>query len=287
MASPEDAIKENSLQKQELNFWEDLRKNGDEIDLRYARDLPDDTPKFILKLLARFEEDVAKFAFDRCSGLVLDAGCGNGNMLLRAIGKRSSGQMAGRGSFRTQVRYVGLDFSGNMLDMAASRVKEACLVRGCIDHLPFVDQTFDRIVSSGVITCLPSLHEAALSLAEFNRILKPGGVLVVDFFNSQSHFTRIRSRILKESINPPEYISFSSFKTMLEDSGFEVLAAKGFDYKPYQGYLFMSRWRPLIDPHFIQERFSQFIESKISPRLFGLNRFGYRIYLKCRKPIHY
>jgi hypothetical protein len=35
-----------NLQKQELEFWEHLRKDGNGIDLRYARDLPDETPEF-------------------------------------------------------------------------------------------------------------------------------------------------------------------------------------------------------------------------------------------------
>ena len=55
MADLKDVAEVKSLQKQELEFWENLKKSGDEIDLRYARDLPDDTPQFILKMLAQFE----------------------------------------------------------------------------------------------------------------------------------------------------------------------------------------------------------------------------------------
>ena len=266
-----------NLQKQELQFWEHLSKDGDGIDLRYARDLPDETPEFILKMLSQFEDQVTEFSFQGCSGLVLDAGCGNGNILLRAV-RRTSGNPN-----QSPVKYVGLDFSRNMLSMAALRVSYASLAQGCINHIPFKDETFDRVVSSGVITCLPSVQDEVASLKEFYRVLKPGGILVVDFFNQHSHFTRFRKMFLKEDINPPEYISPSAFRSQLEDAGFKVLTLLGFDYKPYQGYLFMSRWRPILDPCFIQEKFSRFVEARIVPKVPAMSRFGYRIYIKCKK----
>jgi SAM-dependent methyltransferase len=268
--------KARSLLKQEQGFWENLKKNGEEIDLRYARDLPDQTPEFILRMLAQFEDEVARFSFEGCSGLVLDAGCGNGNILRRAMSQSSSKQPLTR-----KIKYVGLDFSRNMLGMAASRSQGATFAQGCINRLPFKDGTFDRVVSSGVVTCLPSIQDAFHSLNEFYRVLKPGGVLVVDFFNQQSHFTRVRKMLFKEAINPPEYISPSSFRSQLEDAGFKVLTFRGFDYKPCQGYLFMSRWRSLVDPCFVQERFSRFVEARVVPKIPG--RFGYRIYIKCQK----
>jgi ubiquinone/menaquinone biosynthesis C-methylase UbiE len=278
MSDSIDKSNANNLQKQELDFWENIKKTGDEIELRYARDLPDDTPMYILRMLSLFEEDVARFSFDECSGLVLDAGCGNGNILVRAINSRSKKDLK-----KGKTRFIGLDFSRNMLNMAASRSKHSDFAQGCINNLPFKEEIFVRVISSGVITCLPSVQDAENSLAEFYRVLKPGGVLVVDFFNQKSHFTRIRKRVFKECINPPEYVSPSFFRTKLEDAGFKVVAFRGFDYKPYQGYLFMSRWRPIVDPCFIQEKFSRFVESRVVPRIPAISRFGYRIYVKCIK----
>jgi ubiquinone/menaquinone biosynthesis C-methylase UbiE len=183
-------------------------------------------PQFILNMLSQFEEEVAQFSFEGCSGSVLDAGCGNGNILLR-VASRLSGHPS-----QNPVRYVGLDFSKNMLSMAASRISYANLAQGCINHLPFKDETFDRVVSSGVITCLPSVQDEVASLKEFYRVLKPGGILVVDFFNQHSHFTRFRKTLLKEEIKAPEYISPACFRSHLEEAGFKVLAFRGFDYRP-------------------------------------------------------
>ena len=263
-----------SRYKDERRFWEDLRKGGDEVELKYARDLPDDTPEFILKTLISFEDDVTRFCFDEASGRVLDAGCGNGNLLMRS-----------RRGF-SGFTYVGLDFSRNMLARAAARsggMNDAHFYQGCVNKLPFKSEIFDRVVSSGVLTCLSSVEEAREAISEYNRVLKTQGVLVVDFFNKASHFTRLREHVLGEMITPPEYMTPEEFESDLTGAGFEVLECRGFDYKPYQGYLFMSRWRPIIDPAFVQERLSRIIESKVAPRIPSINLLGYRIYVKCRK----
>jgi len=267
--------RQTSLQKAERYFWESLQKEGDELDIRYARDLPDDTPEFIIDLLAKFEEMVAEFCFEGASGKILDAGCGNGNLFIRALK-----------FLPKETKYVGTDFSNKMLSRAAFRARSvpgAHFSQGCINRLPFKDLSFDRVMSSGVLTCLSSTEEAEESLAEFNRVLRPGGTLVVDFFNQLSHFTLVRKVLLREPIFPPEYISPKEFKSLLEGAGFEVQEYRGFDYKPYQGYLFMSKWSSFLDPGFVQERFSRIIEAKVAPRLPHINLFGYRIYVKCKK----
>lgn len=262
-----------SLQKEEQVFWERLEKNGVDVELKYARDLPDDTPEFILHTLANFERDVAEFCFSGAEGLVLDAGCGNGNLLMRAMPS-------------LKANYVGTDFSRNMLGRAASRArgaKNALFLQSSVGRLPFKDLSFDRVICSGVLTCLPTVGDAAAALEEFQRVLKPGGVLVVDFFNRMSHFTMVRKHLFREAINPPEYVSPLAFRAELDDAGFEVLEYRGFDFKLCQGYLFMSRLRPIIDPCFFQERFSRFLESRVVPRLPQMSLLGYRVYVKCRK----
>ena len=266
------------LQKKELEFWETLKKSGEDVELKLARDLPDNTPDFILSMLSGFERDVAEFCFANCEGLILDAGCGNGNLLLKALSNGCSNDHA--------TRFIGMDFSRNMLNRAALRAgndPRACFLQGSVSRLPFKNQTFDWLASSGVLTCLSSVQEAAEAMREFYRVLKPGGVLVVDFFNSISHYTLLRRHLLRETIEPPEYVSPSAFCKDLEKAGFQICTFRGFDFKPIQGYLFMSSLRPLIDPFFIQEKFSCFLESKMVSRRPELSLLGYRVYVKCRK----
>jgi len=270
--------KASCLQKEELMFWERQNKSGDEADLKLARDLPDDTPRFILNMLNDFEKDAAKFCFSGAKGRILDAGCGNGNLAQRVL--------RGEAIEKDTIRFIGMDFSRNMLSRAVLRAKEdpkASFLQGSVTHLPFRDQSFDWVACSGVLTCLPTLRDAEDALGEFSRVLVPGGILVVDFFNRISHYTLLRRYLFGETINPPEYVSPSEFKKDLENAGFLVLEYRGFDFKPCQGYLFMSRWRPLIDPCFIQERLSRFLERKVMVYRPELSLLGYRIFVKCVK----
>ncbi len=259
-------------------FWERQKRGGVESDLKIARDLPDDTPDFILRLLDDFENEAAKFCFSGAEGRILDAGCGNGNLTLRALKSDSAENKA--------TEFIGMDFSRNMIGRAAFRAADfsrAAFLQGSVTSLPFQDQSFDWVASSGVLTCLPDPESAALALQEFYRVLKPGGVLVVDFFNRISHYTLLRKHLFRESIKPPEYVSPSEFRKCLESAGFLVQTYRGFDFKPCQGYLFMSRWRPLVDPGFCQEKLSSYLEKEIIPRLPQANLLGYRIYVKCIK----
>ena len=271
-----------NLQKEELDFWEGQKRCGNEMDLKLARDLPDDTPDFILKMMGDFEDEVARFCFSGAQGRVLDAGCGNGNLLLRAL----KNEMCKTTTEGGALQVIGMDFSGNMLGRAALRAggdDRTGFLQGSVTSLPFRDLSFDRVVSSGVLTCLPNSQAAARALQEYYRVLKPEGVLVVDFFSRISHYTLIRKHLFREPINPPEYVSPAEFQRALEDAGFAVLDCRGFDFKPCQGYLFQSRWRMIIDPGFFQEKLSHFLERKVLPGRQRLNLLGYRIYVKCIK----
>lgn len=266
------------MDREELDFWEAQTRCGEAVDLKLARDLPDDTPDYILKMMEDFEEEVSKFCFSGARGRVLDAGCGNGNLLLRTLGRDNAG-VAGR----PVLQMVGMDFSRNMLGRAAMRAADdhrAGFLRGSVTSLPFQDCSFDHVVSSGVLTCLPHIAAAIAALQEFYRILKPEGTLVVDFFNQASHYTLVRKHIFKETIKPPEYMRPAEFYRSLEEAGFAAVSCRGFDFKPCQGYLFLSRWRGMIDPGHIQERLSSFLERRIEPGK-GLNLLGYRIYVRC------
>ena len=270
------------LDREELQFWETQKRCGEDIDLKMARDLPDDAPDYILKMMGDFEEAASGFCFADARGMVLDAGCGNGNLMQRALKKRArlTEKIPGK---RPALQIVGMDFSGNMLGRAAQRADgddRTAFLRGSVTSLPFSDQSFDHLVSSGVLTYLPNADAAESALLEFYRVLKPGGTLVVDFFNRASHYTLIRKHVFRESIKPPEYVTPAEFYETLAEAGFVVISCRGFDFKPCQGYLFESPWHGLIDPGHIQERLSGLIERKIAPGQ-GLNLLGYRIYVRC------
>ena len=47
------------------------------------------------------------------------------------------------------------------------------------EHLPFPDEAFDLLISMGVIHYCPSAEAVGRSVAEYARVLKPGGLLIL------------------------------------------------------------------------------------------------------------
>src|SRR5688572_480585 len=111
---------------------------------------------------------------------VLDAGCGPGNLLAEFARKSET--------------VFALDASPRMLQVARSHIDEAKCenVRfnvGSITALPFADASFDLVCSAGVIEYL---HTPEGAIAEFRRVLKPGGILLLPTTNvlAPAHWLR-------------------------------------------------------------------------------------------------
>jgi arsenite methyltransferase len=101
---------------------------------------------------------------------VLDLGCGAGTDTLVAA------QMVGAGG-----RVTGIDMTPEMLAKArASSVEldadNVDFVEGEAESLPFADETFDVVISNGVIDLIPD-KDAVFD--ELFRVLRPGGRLQV------------------------------------------------------------------------------------------------------------
>lgn len=103
---------------------------------------------------------------------VLDAGCGPG-YLLEALVRRG-------------FQVSGMDGSDQMLKSADVRLRAAqpefpfTLKQGDIERLPFGDAQFDLVLSTGVIEYLKG---DATVLGEMNRVLRPGGHLILPVTN--------------------------------------------------------------------------------------------------------
>lgn len=78
-------------------------------------------------------------------------------------------------------RVVGLDFSQNMLNYGAAKVKEAgldeqiALVRGNAMQLPYEDNSFDYVTIGFALRNVPDMNQV---LKEMLRVVKPGGKVV-------------------------------------------------------------------------------------------------------------
>jgi arsenite methyltransferase len=101
---------------------------------------------------------------------VLDLGCGAGTDTLIAA------QMVGAGG-----RVAGIDMTPEMLARARTAAAQMALdnvdfVEGDVERLPFENESFDAVISNGVIDLIPDKDAV---FAEIHRVLAPGGRLQV------------------------------------------------------------------------------------------------------------
>lgn len=97
------------------------------------------------------------------AGALLDAGCGTGGLLRRLAGLDRP--------------LVGLDFNPAAAARAAAK-SGAVAAAGDANRLPFADGAFAALTSCDVL-CHRAVDPAA-ALAEFRRVLAPGGTLVLN-----------------------------------------------------------------------------------------------------------
>lgn len=116
------------------------------------------------------------------AGRVLDAGCGTGGFLRKLA------------LARPDLEVVGLEWDGAAAGRARAKSGRP-VARGSVNAPPFGSLSFDAVVSADVLC-----HEAvvpAAALGEFRRMLRPGGVLVLNMpayeWLRSAHDARVRT----------------------------------------------------------------------------------------------
>lgn len=100
----------------------------------------------------------------------LDIGCGTGR-LLQHLARQYP-----------QAVLTGLDLAPNMLQLATERLgNRVRLVQGDAEQLPFVDQSFDLVVSSSTFQWL---EQCTACFNEVRRVLAPGGLFCFALFGA-------------------------------------------------------------------------------------------------------
>lgn len=132
---------------------------------------------------------------------VLDAGCGNGMW---------SKTLADRFGVRA---ITGLDLSAGMLKDARTDIGAAVpLAAGDVQALPFADHRFDVVLCFWMLYHVPD-HSAAV--AEFHRVLRPGGHLLATTNSSVRRsldlvFAQALSHVTGAAVSWPPGFSFSA-----------------------------------------------------------------------------
>ncbi len=121
-------------------------------------------------------ELLLKFLEPQPGERILDVGCGTGIFTADVL-KSGAG-------------VTGIDLSASMLTKAILRGGDT-FVGICADMcaLPFGDNSFDRVFS---MTAIEFVADGAKAIAELNRVVKPGGRVVVTSLNSLSPWAEQR-----------------------------------------------------------------------------------------------
>ncbi len=161
---------------------------------------------------------------------ILDIGCGSGHLLYQ---------------FRHRfTNLVGLEYAQHRLDQAQINLQEYSFtpIHGTAENLSAVrSNSIDRIVSADTIEHIPDVYEA---VGEMHRVLKPGGMLVINTPNiaflkkrvlllmgrfpstSQSN-EGLGSDILFDG-GHLHYFTFRSLRLLLERFGFRMVRHMGY-----------------------------------------------------------
>jgi SAM-dependent methyltransferase len=111
---------------------------------------------------------------------VLDVGCGRGLMLLGAAKRLTTGQATGIDIWQSE------DLSGNrpeatLENARRERVADRVVLETMdVQRLAFADATFDVILSCNALHNIYSAAGRATAIAEIARVLKPGGVALIE-----------------------------------------------------------------------------------------------------------
>jgi SAM-dependent methyltransferase len=176
------------------------------------------SPEGLRRRLALFEALLPALGLpERCRAL--DLGCGGGSYvrLLAGLGHR----------------VVGLDYSVPSLERAraADPGGKGRYLAGEAYALPVAGASLDLVVSIGV---LQALGDPEAALAEMARVLRPGGVLVVEALNAGSAPDRLR-RALRRLRGEPERVRTYRLRRVrgwLAGLGFQVMAEAGLVLPP-------------------------------------------------------
>jgi SAM-dependent methyltransferase len=137
---------------------------------------------------------------------------------------------------RLGARAVACDYSSVALGFAGAKAEglktSIRLMRGDVLRLPFASETFDAVFHAGV---LEHFYDPGDILSEQHRILKPGGVLLVDVPQTYNLYTLHKARKIRAGTwyaGWETQYSITELEALVERSGFEVAGAYGYGYYP-------------------------------------------------------
>lgn len=141
---------------------------------------------------------------------VLDAGCGSGRLIPVVFD-----QIGCEGTL------VELDFAKGMLAAAQEKPHgdHVRFVLGDLHHLTLPDGELDKVIALAV---LPHIEDKKVAFAEFHRVLKPGGLLIIAHQMGRAALDRMHGEsgeAVKRDLLPPNAV----LEVLLAQAGFREI----------------------------------------------------------------
>ena len=146
---------------------------------------------------------------------VLDVGCGTGALLSYLT------------SFFPKIQLSGIDLVPEMLAIARHKLPSAIELReGSVEQLPFQDGLFDVVVSCNMFHYI---RQPVVALQEMQRVLQPGGRLVITDWCDDYIACRICDLYLR-LFNRAHYKTYGKEECirLLEETGYTEVAVERF-----------------------------------------------------------
>jgi ubiquinone/menaquinone biosynthesis C-methylase UbiE len=141
--------------------------------------------------------------------------------------------------------------------------------------LPYGDNSFDRVICSGVLEHVPLPNP---SLVELNRITESGGYLLITFLPNKFSYTEFVSRNISKSSGHLRLYTKAQIRTILLEHGFEPIEMGFHQFLP-----------SLTSAHNLQWAWAErafhsiFKLDPVAERIWPLKLFGANIYAVARK----
>jgi len=189
------------LYNSDMDFRKTVKEGYNAIANRYLAERTRDSED--VRLLNDFMERLP------VNAIVLDAGCGAGIPISQKL------------SERFQVK--GVDFSEAQIELAKKNVPNAAFLCEDMTKLTFPEHSFDGITSYYAIIHIPREEHQAL-LANFHRMLKPGGIALL-CLGAEHSVEDIDENYLGARMYWSHYDTETYLK-MLDECGFSILWSK-------------------------------------------------------------
>jgi SAM-dependent methyltransferase len=122
---------------------------------------------------------------------LLEIGCGNGKNLL----------------YRSDLHSVGIDFVPNFVELCQKR--GLSVLQGHALSLPFLDETFENVISIAVFHHLSTQERRENAVNEMLRVLKKGGKGMIVCWAYEQEYNGIKSTANKSLKKGDQYIGWN------------------------------------------------------------------------------